>query len=202
MGYGLNLLDRHLPVRHIIFYASLRRTERRDRVITRGFLSAPTIASNLQRVRATIPRPNRSDLILRAVGHGSCLPFVTAFCRGLHAGNTAPVQPLCLWIHSIRLDLRDRGRDRQLPVLGGRVVRRALAAVMVCRLDHDVAGRDVRRTRYSEPDAYLDPRRLTGRLALYSARRGGLELFPRRLEMYWDHPASGPILGPALMLDG
>jgi hypothetical protein len=41
-------------------------------------------------------------------------------------------------------------------------------------LDHDVAGRDVRRTRYSEPDAYLDPRRLTGRLA--SVGRGGREL--------------------------
>ena len=76
MGYGLNLLDRHLPVRHTNFYASLRQAERRDRVIMRGFLSAPTIASNLQRVRATIPRPNRSDLILRAVGHVSCLPFV------------------------------------------------------------------------------------------------------------------------------
>jgi len=44
------------------------------------------------------------------------------------------------------------------PFLAGGDVRRALAAIVVCRLDHDVAGCAVRRTRYSEPDAHLDAR--------------------------------------------
>src|SRR5216684_4602987 len=34
---------------------------------------------------------------------------------GTHAGNSAPVQPLCLWIHPIRFDLRDCERDCSEP---------------------------------------------------------------------------------------
>src|SRR6266852_4491954 len=63
MGYGLNLVARHLPVRHTIFYSWLRGPERRDRVIKHSLLSAPITPSNLERVRATISRLNRPDLI-------------------------------------------------------------------------------------------------------------------------------------------
>ena len=76
--------------------------------------------------------------------------------------------------HSVRPDLRDRGGDRELPIPGRRDVRRALAAIMVCRLDHDVAGCGIRCTRYSGPDALPDTGRLTARsnrVAIWIPRR-------------------------------
>src|SRR5437868_13965288 len=92
------------------------------------------------------------------------MPMVAGMAFALseeYAGNTAPVQPLCLWRYSIRPYLRDCGCYRELPLRRDGNLHDSLAAIVVCRLDHDVADRAVRGTRHSKPDAHLDPRRLS-----------------------------------------
>ena len=82
-------------------------------------------------------------------------PFPRSACW-----NTAAVQPLCLWRHSVRPHLRDRGGDREFPLHCDGDLLEPLAAIVVRRLDHDVADRAIRRTGHLEPDARLDARRL------------------------------------------
>ena len=77
-----------------------------------------------------------------------------------YAGNTAPVQPLCLWRYSIRPYLRDCGCYRELPLRRDGNLHDSLAAIVVCRLDHDAADRAVRSTGHSQPNAHVDTRRL------------------------------------------
>jgi predicted F0F1-ATPase subunit len=94
------------------------------------------------------------------LGHSSCVIGSGPFFRGSYAGNTAPVQPLCIRRNSVRSDLLDCGGDRKLPVLGWRNVLGALATILACCLGHDATDCFVRCTRDSEPDSYFDARRL------------------------------------------
>src|SRR6266849_4698952 len=85
---------------------------------------------------------------------------VVIFFRGSHAGNTAPVQPLCLWRHSVGSYLRDCGGDCELPLHCDGDLRDPLVAIVVCRLDHDAADCALRSTGHSQPNAHVDTRRL------------------------------------------
>jgi hypothetical protein len=103
------------------------------------------------------PIPTSAD----CPGYGSCLIASRHFSEGNMLGIPRRAgSAILLWHHSVRPYLRDGGGNREYPLHRNGDLRRSLAAIVVCRLDHDVADRAVCSTGHSKLDARLDARRL------------------------------------------
>jgi len=75
----------------------------------------------------------------------------------LNVANFTAPQSFCLRRYPVGFDLRRRGGDREFPVLGRGLLRKALARIRAPRLAHDVAGRAVCGACHSQIVAPFDP---------------------------------------------